>query len=146
MKDNFGQTCISIRLANFYSSFQKSWFKNNAELFFFKIHYKEILDPVQHSLHTSLNLSHSSQELRFAFKSQQVALETASSLFSVKWFWKLNRNIVTQSRISWKVVRGHRLHTHTCSWVSQQITECQFQSGQGWTRCMNQLCSYLSFP
>ena len=35
VEDNFGQACSLIRLANFYSSFQKPWLENNAELFFF---------------------------------------------------------------------------------------------------------------
>jgi hypothetical protein len=60
-----------------------------------------MLDSVQHSLHTSLSLSHSSQEVRFAFKSQQVVLELRSSLFNIKCFktatWALQRD----NKYSW---------------------------------------------
>lgn len=72
------------------------WFIYSAEVFLLKYIFKEALDSVQHSLHTSLSLSHFSQELRFAFKSQQVALEMRPSLFNRKCFRNFSLSTATQ--------------------------------------------------
>lgn len=77
---------------------------NDGEWFLSKYTCEEILDSGQHSLHTFLNHSCSSQGLSLAFKSQQVAPEIAPSLFSesaLKAWWE-HCNMI----MSWNMLTG----------------------------------------